>query len=358
MKSEYENTLLFVQDVINNLDPMGLLKQGAPKDEYNNEIQQIVSGLRMCNTIEDIQQLVYKVFKVGQRNITIVLILFFLGFSFCESGISEAREDWQANPAYLTPQRYDEKNPLAPRNTFEIVPETFWYHYEEPTISIKDEAVMYGIRASYTRHKEPPINPFMYRLEGRYGAGRVHYDGSLSDGTPHKDEGSDYIYEVRGVIGYDTEIREAIITPFIGLGFRYLYDKLESRFAYERNIRYLYIPVGVESAAFLNQNWVWGIRAEYDLLVRGWVKSHLSDVTPLFNDIENVQHRGTGARGSFYLKREINDKMSLSIEPFVRYWGIDDSDTAPRTFAGTLIGGGYEPKNWTLESGLQISLIF
>ncbi len=63
MKSEYKSDFIFVKSVINKFDPINLLRQGAPEDEYHDEIQRIVSGLRMCNTKEEIQRLIYDVFQ-------------------------------------------------------------------------------------------------------------------------------------------------------------------------------------------------------------------------------------------------------------------------------------------------------
>lgn len=265
--------------------------------------------------------------------------------------------EWRAKPDYFTPEDYYKPSPLTPKYSLEVVPETYWFYYDEPPISIKTVGVLYGIRATYTRHEEK-TNPFMTRLEGRYSAGGSDYDGSLSDGTPHKERDENYTYEIRGLVGYDLEFHESFVTPYVGLGYRYWFNDGESRFAYERNISYLYLPLGVESASFLNTRWIWGIRAEFDLFIRGWVKSHLSDVNSSFNDLENRQKRGFGLRGSVYFKRPVGEKTDISIEPFIRYWDIDDSDTAPVTFAGTLIGGGYEPANRTVESGLQVSIIF
>ena len=45
-----DNITSIVERIINEWDPLGLLKGGAPEDEYNIEIQGIVAGLRKCKT--------------------------------------------------------------------------------------------------------------------------------------------------------------------------------------------------------------------------------------------------------------------------------------------------------------------
>ncbi|MFH1858241.1 MAG: hypothetical protein ABH845_04990, partial [Candidatus Omnitrophota bacterium] len=137
---------------------------------------------------------------------------------------------------------------------------------------------------------------------------------------------------------------------YVGWGYRYWFNDGESSSSYERNIRYSYSPIGIEGTIPLNENWCWGMRAEYNLFWKGWVKSHLSDVDPAYNDADNTQDTGFGVRGSLYFKRSVESGILISIEPFIQYWDVDDSDISP--------DGGYEPANRTLESGLQLSIGF
>ena len=63
MKSEYKYIFSIVKDIINKLDPIGLLSQGVPQDEYDEEISKIISGLRTCDNVEKTQKLIYNIFK-------------------------------------------------------------------------------------------------------------------------------------------------------------------------------------------------------------------------------------------------------------------------------------------------------
>ena len=63
MGTAYKIQLSLVADVINQHDPIALLKQGAPNDEYSDEVQRIVAGLHKCASVDDAQQLIYSVFK-------------------------------------------------------------------------------------------------------------------------------------------------------------------------------------------------------------------------------------------------------------------------------------------------------
>ena len=63
MKNEYKDILFRVKKIINESDFIGLLKQGSPKDEYDDEVHKIAAGIKMCDNIEKTQKLIYNVFK-------------------------------------------------------------------------------------------------------------------------------------------------------------------------------------------------------------------------------------------------------------------------------------------------------
>ena len=255
----------------------------------------------------------------------------------------------QANNAEVRPVKEPEV-----KYSFEMGPEFSFFKYEEPTIDVKEEAFLSGVQAAITGRSKS--NALMGRVEGRFVAGRVDYDGSLNDGTPWTDKGDDFAFEFRGLVGRDFKMGESRITPIFGLGYRYLNDNLESQYAYEREIRYTYSPIGFEVLSPIMGGWSLGVHAEYDIFWQGIVKTHLSDVDPSYSNVRNKQDSGFGARASVFLNKNIGEKLSLSIEPFIRYWNIDRSDAAQLTYAGYIIGYGYEPTNRTEEYGLKMLL--
>ncbi|MFH1201965.1 MAG: hypothetical protein V1674_03630 [Candidatus Omnitrophota bacterium] len=239
--------------------------------------------------------------------------------------------------------------------SFEIGPEVSIFHYEEPPISVKWDGILSGFYAGITGRS--PRN-LVGRIESQYLYGRVDYDGSLNTGEAWTDEGPDYIFELRGLIGRDFKINTSTFTPIIGIGYRYWNDNLESQYAYEREVNYVYIPLGFEINSPFNRKMNWGIKAEYDVFAMGTVKSHLSDVNSSFGDLKNDQNDGFGVRASVYLKSNLSQKFSFSVEPFIRYWDIEQSSNSDLTYAGSIVGYGYEPANETTEYGVRASLMW
>ena len=224
------------------------------------------------------------------------------------------------------------------------------FHYREPGL-MKETGVLHGVGAAYTDHA---MNVVMLRIEGEFMAGQLDYDGRYSNGTPVTSNTDDWLLELRGLAGYDFAFDRWALTPYMGLGYRYWNDDIRVSGGYEREITYLYSPLGIETGSSFN-NWRWGIRAEYDLLLAGWVKSYLSQAVAGYNDPENDQNfgEGWGTRASVYAEYSFADGYSFALEPYYRHWRIQESNEADLTINGSKVGTVVEPSNRTTIWGLK-----
>jgi hypothetical protein len=239
-------------------------------------------------------------------------------------------------------------------HTFELKPEFSYIVYKEPEVTVKERGKMYGLVGSYTYH-----NKAMVKVEGRGSVGWVDYSDSGKI-----DNIRDYILEIRGLLGYDLFISESfIITPFVGIGYRYLNDDTSGKisttgaYGYERESNYLYSPIGIGLIANLGKNWFIGGTGEYDYFWWGKQKSHLSDVDPGLNDISNRQKHGYGLRGSIALQKK-GKTVEAEFGPFIRYWNIKESETETLTYYGIPVGYTWEPKNHSTEVGVMLGIKF
>lgn len=57
-----EEARKIVKEAVDKYDPIGLLKMGCPRDEYNIEIKDIVANISKCENVKELQKLVYKTF--------------------------------------------------------------------------------------------------------------------------------------------------------------------------------------------------------------------------------------------------------------------------------------------------------
>lgn len=257
-----------------------------------------------------------------------------------------------------------QESPLQ-EHTFDAGVEIYNFHYSEPEIPMEENGIMYGLAGAYTYHKDPDARDnLMIGIEARLAWGQVDYDGELSDGTSYTmDNIDDYTWELRGVAGKDFAFSDVTtLTPYAGLAYRYLNDDSSSDPAgYEREANYFYSPIGIQTITDLQNNWTVGIKAEYDLFWYGIQKTYLSAVDLgaglELDDLENRQNKGYGLRASveFYRKGETID---LVIEPFIRYWNIEESELEDLKLNGITIGEAWEPANDTTEIGIKFMARF
>lgn len=239
------------------------------------------------------------------------------------------------------------------KSTWELGLELSHIEYEEPGV-MKEDGLMFGPSASYTYHDN-----IMLRGEARYSYGKLDYQGS---GTI--DDIDNNLFGIRAVAGYDfTLSQSAILTPYIGFGYRYLNDDSSGMTSstgargYERESNYYYSPIGVEALTDLGNGWFVGGVFEYDYFWKGKQKSHLGDAIVGLSTVENDQDSGYGLRGSVKIVKETG-RVTFLLEPFIRYWDIDESDISTVSYFGTAVGTGYEPDNDSTEIGLKAAIRF
>ncbi|MFC1637047.1 hypothetical protein ACFL5Z_19675 [Planctomycetota bacterium] len=276
------------------------------------------------------------------------------------TGLNEI--SYPADPNEAQPSQY----PTLRRKLFDIGAEVYNFKYEEPGL-MEEEGVFYGIRFGFTDHtwvsdslQSPPADGgLMFRADGRLAFGQVDYDGGIvdlntSNVVPYSiDDIDDWVFEGRLVLGNDWLRRSALHTVYAGIGYRYLNDDTSFDPAgYERESNYLYVPIGYQFDGGHTTGWSVGFGAEFDVFIVGNQRSHLSDVSLAYPDVDNRQESGYGYRACVKLQHK-SKKGIFVVEPFIRYWDIDDSGYSVETF-GTV----YEPANETTEYGLSILWMF
>jgi len=245
-------------------------------------------------------------------------------------------------------------------HTFTLTPQISYITYEEPDI-MEETGIFYGLFGSYTFRA--PVNTdgnFMFKTEARVSTGQVDYDGQLSDGTPYKiNDIDDFLGELRGVAGFDVSLLSSTtLTPFAGIGYRFLSDNLSKDPAgYRRFSNYVYSPIGVETKTPFGDGWTAGVTLEYDLFWFGKQYSNLSDFNSAYSDVTNDQEGGYGLRASVKITKVI-ENMNLLIEPYGVYWSIDRSKDSAVSISGSVAGTAYEPKNNSTEIGARVGVEF
>ena len=262
---------------------------------------------------------------------------------------AELEEPEEPKPVEVSPA----PDRLLRRIVYEIGPELYSFKYEEPGY-MTEEGIFYGVALSATYREWIPESPeqalsdskMMVRAEGRFAFGEVDYDGRTWGGTPLTIKNNDdFTLEGRLLLGPEWLGGNMLHTLCAGIGYRYLNDDLGSGEpgGYERESNYYYVPIGYEIDTDLQAGWSLAGGIEYDYFLWGLQRSHIFPTI-----IENEQNSGYGYRASIKLQKK-SKGVNLVIEPFFRYWDIDDSE---------IEYGVLEPANETTEYGIQLIWMF
>lgn len=187
---------------------------------------------------------------------------------------------------------------------------------------------------------------FGFSYTGELTYGKVDYVGS---GTSTKDY---YKGRAEGYIDYRVNKR---FSPFVGLGYRHLFDasggstSSTGATGYDRLSQYLYAPIG----ARVDLTDKLSVKAQYNLFLKGRQTSYFSTASSTASDATNNQNSGWGT--DFTANYQIDDTWSTY--GFFRYWDIKKSDTSTYTNAGVTYAG-YEPQNTTEEIGVGVAYGF
>lgn len=221
------------------------------------------------------------------------------------------------------------------------------FGYEEPGY-MNLEALNLGAEISYTKLLTPFTQSALQHLylTGKlsYAFGQASYNNSAGVSASDLNITSS---ESRVLIGKDLRLGAHVISPFVGIGHRRLYNDLRPLpNGYRRVSDHTFTFIGV-NLGFNNSSveQVWSV-VEYMQLASGHHHAQLSDINAGSADVRLSQSGGRGIKIEI-MKRDRN----WTIGPFIVYWDIPQSEVAgsPAVF---------EPKNRTLEVGVKFKRHF
>lgn len=240
---------------------------------------------------------------------------------------------------------------LATKTGNEIGVTVSGYKYTEPgLISIKAIKSGFDYSGTYAIGSEWPnrSSGWFGRGDLRFATGKGDYSSDLS-GTLN--DRPDWYYEVRGLIGKDFYFADYTLSPYAGLGYRYLFNDLRGVSStgvpgYRRESKYFTLPVGVIHKMNLANQAQLVTTVEYSHLIRGRQEAKLSDSNPATQDVGLTQRSGYGLRLGTMVRF-----ARWSVGPSLILWRIKESDR---------INGGltFEPRNNTYEFGVKVAYNF
>lgn len=231
------------------------------------------------------------------------------------------------------------------------------YDYSESSLNVSMKATNFGI--DYTGTYAFGNNWFVLG-NANYNNGSVDYSGTgTQSGIPQ------YYYDFKGVVGYDLDFTDFTLSPYAGLGYRFLSQQWGNTttstgaIGYDRQSTYNYLPIGVIHRFSVNNKAKIETTLEYDYLISGNQFSGLSSINGTHSgttyagvpDSNNTQNSGYGINLTVMYKED-----AWGFGPYFKYWNIQQSNTNYATISinGTsYLYGVYEPQNVTKEYGVK-----
>jgi len=221
------------------------------------------------------------------------------------------------------------------------------FHYRESHL-MREDGVQYGVYGSISILA---AHPWFFQFYMSIVGGDVKYDGGYGSGWSYRDltgDTSNFIYNFRGIFGYDIQADGISLMPYSGLCYRYLENDLRDLTipgvvsGYLREQTYFYFPLGLDISIPLSDDngFTIGLRSEFDWMFYGYNES---------GDIKLDNQDGWGIRFIPYIRYDINDQVGLKLEIFGEYWKINDSDVNE---------GFLEPENASNYYGGKFGVLF
>ncbi len=233
------------------------------------------------------------------------------------------------------------------------------YDYHEPRVVTGDHTVdvrFSGLKGDIGYYGTKPFaENFFGLLAIDYRFGSVEWTASNSSGSDRFQENGipDYYVEGKIAVGRDFRFNSFVLSPYIGLGYRRLFNEFsaDSTGGYDRTQEYLYLPVGLIHRFGLGSDGMLETTVEGDFLLAGYHKAEFSDFDASWDDANFKQESGYGIKASMIYR-----KGHWGIGPYLNYWNIADSDIDNIKCYEGYICPTWEPASSTTEYGIELQL--
>ena len=229
------------------------------------------------------------------------------------------------------------------------------YAYDEPSLNVRMTAINVGVEYLGTYAFQ---NDWFVLGQIDFNNGPAKYSGSgTASGVPQ------HYISLKAAFGRDFAFDGFALSPYIGIGYRYLDQALggvtttTGAAGYDRRSTYNYIPIGVIHRFAVNDNKAkLETTLEYNYLISGNQYSGLAAANPYLFNQNNAQNSGYGINLTILYKQD-----QWGFGPYYKYWNIADSKTNTNSFVADGFRYTYtvkEPTNTTNEFGLKLTYAF
>lgn len=237
-----------------------------------------------------------------------------------------------------------------------------FYRYEEPGL-MKIEGALHTIFAKLAyigEYTGLEIN-YLQAIDKN-----TKYNGSTMSGIPLLNIPSkDNFYNIDFKFGKRMNIFDNYDgLGYIGIGYRYLDNKISGSGGYKREQIYYYIPVGFYASDGMFTDGLFArYGAELRYLFLGVNKTHIGDAILDANPsvLKMIQKNNFGLKVYSGFEYFLSDKFKVFVQVSADYWYVRESSiaTASYRYNGVLYQGSFvEPMNNTVQFGIEAGIGF
>jgi len=302
----------------------------------------------LFNTVYDLNELGYKAYTDKKNDWYKVYVGPFNSTKKAEQSLKLIQKNISKNayiinksgdiPKLNETKKSDDKkskpnNILKSVDNFGIGLESYYYNNKfekDGAYSFSLEGYKHGISLMGTK----TLGNFIYLL------GDIHYtfaDITFKDASGYEKSVPETMYETRAVLGAEFIKVNHLLSPFIGIGYRTLFNDFKNVDGSTHESKYIYVPVGITHRYALGSKARLSTSLEYDYFISGEVKN--ATATYKQNDTYGFRVK------SAYEKRD------LYIGLFLVYMDAAKSDSIYNASSGYT---NWIKKNSTLELGFEI----
>ena len=151
---------------------------------------------------------------------------------------------------------------------------------------------------------------------------------------------------------------------YVGIGYRYLDNKISGSGGYKREQVYYYIPIGFYAS---DEMFADGLFARYGAEVRylflGVNKTHIGDAIANVNPsvLKMIQKNNFGFRVHSGFEYFLSDEFKIFMQISADYWYVRETSTAVTTYMANGLSSQLtlvEPSNNTVQFGIELGVGF
>ena len=219
------------------------------------------------------------------------------------------------------------------------------YYYYIPDLDL----TFTGQKGSIGYYGTLPLgNEFFGLLDVDYRFGPATFGTSLEsiDGIPES-----YV-EGKIALGRDLLFDNFVVSPYIGLGYRNLFNELSTVIGgVDAMTQYFYIPVGLIHRIDLGADASLETTLEGDIFLVGYRQTDYADYDPNWGVSRTQQNTGYGIKASMMYRKD-----QWGIGPYLNYWNVAKSDSGTYKCNDNLTCSSFVPENSTTEYGIEMQL--